>query len=466
MEASEFRRADINYESLFGNLYVLMNNAGKSVSEFITGTLGTNKKICVVCGKGNNGGDGLVAARELSKNNDVTVVPVEGKSRMSTLLARRAMRSYKGKIVGLEMLNDELKRSDVVVDALLGTGISGNPKYPYDLAIKEINASKKTVVSVDVPSGMGSEIAVVPQYTVTFSQKKDGMDERNSGKIVVADIGIPEQVFRFAGPGDMIYYPLPRADSHKGMNGTLAIIGGLDYYGSAVIAAEGATGIGIDLVRVFTSTQNYPIIGSYDPGYIVRIMSDNQEDFVDELMKNSAILVGSGNGMGDLAGKALQIALSLEPKPVVLDADAIKMMGSRSYSGRQNMVVTPNKNEFRILTNKDPTEENAERLASEKNMVVVLKGQTDIVTNGDRTILVDGGNPRMTMGGTGDMLAGIIGGLCSKGIAPFRASVMGCYILKRSSELAYSQYGLWYNINHLSSIIPVTMNNLVPTKKD
>ncbi|EQD56942.1 sugar kinase, partial [mine drainage metagenome] len=152
---------------------------------------------------------------------------------------------------------------DIVVDALLGTGISGNPRHPYDQAIRQINSCKKTIVSVDVPSGMGNEITIVPQYTVTFSEKKDGMDERNSGKIVVVDIGIPEQVFRFAGPGDLIYYPLPRADSHKGMNGTLAIIGGIEYYGSAVIAAEGASGTGIDLVRIFTSGQNYQIIGSY-----------------------------------------------------------------------------------------------------------------------------------------------------------------------------------------------------------
>ena len=466
MEASEFRRADINYESLFGDLYVLMNNAGRSVSDFIGETFGSNIKICVVCGKGNNGGDGLVAARELSKNNEVTVILVEGKSRMSSSIARKALRSYRGKVVGIDMIVPSLEDCDIVVDALLGTGISGSPKYPYDLAIKQINSCRKPVVSVDVPSGLGSDPAIAPTYTVTFTERKDEMTEANCGKIIVADIGIPDQVFRFAGPGDLIYYKMPRPDSHKGMNGTLAIIGGIEYYGSAVIAAEGASGTGVDLVRIFTSSQNYQIIGSYDPGYIVRMISSNQEDLAEEIGKNTAILAGSGNGMGILAGEILDTVLSLESIPLVLDADAVKMLGSRAFKGRQNMVITPNKNEFRIISKMDPTEENAKQLAAEKNMVVVLKGQVDVVTNGTRTILVEGGNPRMTMGGTGDLLAGIIGGLCSKGIAPFRAAVMGCYVLKQASDLAHSQYGLWYNINHLSSLVPVTMNSLIPTKKD
>ena len=204
MEASEFRRADINYESLFGDLYVLMNNAGASVSDFIGRTFGSNLKICVVCGKGNNGGDGLVAARELSKNNEVTVILVEGKSRMSSSIARKALRSYRGKVVGFDAIGPSLEDCDIVVDALLGTGISGSPKYPYDLAIKQINSCRKPVVSVDVPSGMGSDPAVAPSYTVTFTERKDGMTEANCGKIIVVDIGIPDQVFRFAGPGDLI----------------------------------------------------------------------------------------------------------------------------------------------------------------------------------------------------------------------------------------------------------------------
>ncbi|MEM0155747.1 MAG: NAD(P)H-hydrate dehydratase [Thermoplasmataceae archaeon] len=466
MEASEFRRADINYEHLYGDLFTLMKNAGTAVSQFVTRTYGTNRKILVVCGKGNNGGDGFVAATGLSQNNDVTAIAVEGKSATISKQARRAMRSFKGKIVSMANLDEVLRESDIVIDALLGTGIAGTPKYPYDVAIRKINSSGKVIVSVDVPSGIGSDLAVKPTYTVTFSQPKDGMNSKNSGKIEVADIGIPADVFRYAGPGDLIYYIFPKPDSHKGMNGTLAILGGLEFYGSAVIAAEGANGVGVDLVRIFTSSQNYQIIGSYDPGYIVRIIGEDQDDLVSQISKNTAILAGSGNGLSEMAGRVLELALELKHIPLVLDADAVKLLAKSSFTGRQNLVITPNKNEFRILTGKDPTEENAVKYAVDNNMVVVLKGKEDIVASPGRTIVVQGGNPRMTMGGTGDLLAGVIGGFCSKGVNPFRASVMGCYIMKQASEVAHSQYGLWYNINHLASIIPVTMNELFLSKKD
>lgn len=466
MESSEFRRADLNYEHFYGDLFVLMNNAGTAVSNFVSNKFGTKLKICVACGKGNNGGDGIIAAKNLSKDNDVTVILVEGKSKIVTDLAKRALKSYHGKLAGMDELEKNLKDTDLVIDALLGTGISGNPKYPYDTAIGLINSCGKKIVSVDVPSGLGSKSAVKPDYTVTFTETKEGLNETSSGKIIVSDIGIPEKVFKYAGPGDMIYYRFPKPDSHKGMNGTLAILGGIEFYGSAVIAAEGASGIGVDLVRIFTSPHNYPIIGSYDPGYIVRILGDSPEDLANEIMKNTAVLAGSGNGFSDLAGMVLDTALSLDSIPLVLDADAIKMLGTRLSSRRKNLVVTPNKNEFRILTGSEPTEENVQKFAKSREIVVVLKGPEDIVSSPEHTIVVDGGNPRMTMGGTGDLLAGIIGGLCSKGIDPFRASVMGCYVLKRASEMAYSQYGLWYSINHLSSLIPVTMNDLLTSKKD
>lgn len=466
MEASEFRRADINYAHIYGDLYTLMRNAGTAVSQFVARTYGTNRKISVLCGKGNNGGDGFVAAAGLSKNNHVTVVAVEGKSATTSKQAKRAMRSFKGRIAGMADLDEILRESDIIIDALLGTGISGTPKYPYDVAIRKINSSGKIVVSVDVPSGIGSDLAVIPAHTVTFSQLKDGMNEKNSGKIEVADIGIPDDIFRYAGQGDLIYYKFPKPDSHKGMNGTLAILGGLEFYGSAVIAAEGATGVGVDLVRIFTSPQNYQIIGSYDPGYIVRIIGDDQGDLADQISKNTAILAGSGNGLSDLAGRVLDTALELKHIPIVLDADAVKLLAKSSFTGRENMVITPNKNEFRILTGREPTEENAVKYATDNGLVVVLKGQEDIVASPGRTIIVQGGNPRMTMGGTGDLLAGIIGGFCSKGINSFRASVMGCYIMKRASEMAHSQYGLWYSVNHLASIVPVTMNELISSKKD
>ncbi|WP_075057525.1 hypothetical protein [Thermogymnomonas acidicola] len=197
-----------------------------------------------------------------------------------------------------------------------GVGAHGTPREPYASAIRKINTSGKAVVSIDVPSGLGSEIAVRPPHiTVTFTDVKEGMTGENSGKIVVRDIGIPRDAVYRAGPGDMLFYPI-RSRSHKGMNGTLSVFGGWSYYGSAVIAARAALAAGCDLVKVYTTRENAPLIASHSFEYMVSSIGDSVPE---EAFRSRCILLGPG--LGRDFDRRIVSQIIMRAQRIVLDAD-------------------------------------------------------------------------------------------------------------------------------------------------
>lgn len=458
MDYLEAKRDDQNYKYIYGDLYVLMQNAGKSVAEFISSTLGSGKRILFVSGTGNNAGDGFVAAEILRKSNDVRILLIKPKEELKTGDARKAFESYRGEIVSLESLEEESAKADIIVDGIFGIGIKGDPRPPYDGVIDLVNKSGKTVVSIDVPSGIGTKRSIMPQFTVTFTDEKEGMTPENSGKIHIADIGIPDSLKTMAGPGDLVYYSIPEPDSHKGMNGTLAIVGGWTFHGSAVIAALGAEKIGTDLVRVYTTGSNYGIISSYDPSIIVRKANLISSRLYEEIRGNRAVLIGPGLGISPEAANAVKRIVNSTENPMVIDADALKILKDfRHIMDGKNIVITPHREEFRILSGKEPTEENVMEFSSEHGITTLLKGKVDFITDGKRVMYSRGGNARMTMGGTGDLLAGILAGFISRGTDPFRAAAMATFVNKRSAELSFNRKSYWYGISDMIDEIPNVM---------
>ncbi len=454
MSFLDVKRADRNYWYFYGDLYRLMLNAGNEVAKATAEEFGNGKNILVICGRGNNGGDRLVAASSLSVLNSVAVHVIGGIENMKTPESRKAAKSYSGKVVEDSSLQSEIKKADIIIDAMLGSGITGKPREPYPQIVKSINGSRCRIVSVDVPTGMGWAVPVKPHVTVTFTDVKEGMTRKNSGKIMVRDIGIPEKVFNYNGPGNFVYLPIPEKDSHKGMNGTVGMVSGWTYYGSAVICAKGAVKSGADLVRVYTVPENVPVISSYGPDIIVKTAVKNN---LAELRKNDAIVIGPGLGKDQDTDEVVASIKGYKGQ-LIIDAEGLSILGNLKKGCPQaRFILTPHKGEFRNLTGEEPDPENVVKFAKSNNCTIILKGSTDTVTDGKRTRYTEGGNPRMTMGGTGDLLAGITASISTKIKDPFEAACLASFINKKAGDLAFKQKTYWYDIKDMTEMLPDAM---------
>ncbi len=448
----EVRVLDINSEHLGVPIDALMENAGEAVAETIMNELGTGKKIAVVCGVGNNAGDGFVAARNLMRHNDVTVLLANPPAEIRTDAAKRAFERVKH--VASSSVGVNFSRFDLVVDALLGTGTLKEVREPYRTLINRINESGATVVSIDVPSGLGTDIQVRADITVTFTGIKEGMSEENSGRIILQDIGIPADARRFIGPGEYIYYPVRSPDVHKGESGRLLIVGGGPFTGAPALAGLAAYRMGVDLVSIATPWMSYGPIASYSPNLIVHRLSDDALNLQDvprvmELLKSAdALLIGPGLGREEGTQEAVRQIVKECTVPMVIDADAITAVAADvSVLEGKRCVVTPHAREYSTLTGRDlPSDLDARQqavteAARELGVVLLVKGRIDVISNGSWTKLNRTGNAGMSVGGTGDVLAGEVGALLSKHVSPYNAARIAAYTNGAAGDLAFDRIG-------------------------
>ncbi|MGD0057599.1 MAG: NAD(P)H-hydrate dehydratase [Methanomassiliicoccales archaeon] len=448
----EVRVLDINSEYLGTPTEVLMENAGRSVAEFIEENYGKGNKIGIVCGTGNNGGDGFVAARYLKEKNKVQVLMAKPRQSIKTDLARKNFEKVAEISSPAEDAN--LQQFDVVVDGLLGTGIRGKVEEPYRTLIERLNSSGAKIVSIDIPSGLGSNLWVQPDYTVTFHDEKAGMNRKNSGNIVVKDIGIPPDAVKYVGPGEFVYYPIPGKDSHKGENGRVLIIGGGPYTGAPALAGLSAYRIGVDLVHIATPVMSYYPIACYSPNFIVhRLSGDNLLERDLDLLrmlsrKVDSVLIGPGAGDHPDTYLTIQRFVREFDKPIVIDADGIGAVSKDlSVLKGKTGVITPHAMEFKTLSgitlpeNYDARIEPVREFANKISMTILLKGRVDVVSDGERVKLNRTGNAAMSVGGTGDVLAGQVVGLISKGVDPYDAARISAFTNGFAGDLAYEQLG-------------------------
>jgi NAD(P)H-hydrate epimerase len=462
---AEVKVLDKNSEFFGVPTLQLMENAGKHVAEFVKTTVKhTKKNILILCGTGNNGGDGCVAARYLAADCTVSVYLVGPD--MKTEIASKnllKLKSYDVKIYSsLQDVDALLTSNDVLIDALLGTGLSGELKEPYATLVKKINATtKKLIVSVDVPTGLGTTNAVAPKYTVTFHDVKEGMNQKNSGTINVVDIGIPPEAITYVGPGELsVYYPRPLKKSHKGDNGVVLIIGGGPYIGAPALSGLAALRTGVDLVYIATPKRSWKSIAAFSPNFIVR---DLNADFLTKqdiptitelISKSTGVILGPGLGSASETEEAILPLVTLilqEKKPLVIDADAIKPVGENiEVIKNSTTVVTPHVGEFKKLTgitlsqDLDTRIKTVQEWAHKLGITIFLKGYIDVLSNGTTTKLNKVHNEAMTVGGTGDVLAGIIGALVSKGVKPFNAVRIAAFLNGDAGNEAFKKksYGL------------------------
>ena len=217
MTPLDSRVSDANAEALGVRVRDLMGNAGSAVADVLK-TRFPGKKLLFVCGSGNNGGDGFAAALRIGPENTTVALLCEP-SKIHTDESRFYYSLLECDIVPYS--KELIDECDVIVDCALGTGMSGRVREPYRSFIEDADSSRKPVLSVDVPSGLGTDLSISPTCTVTFMDSKTGMTPENSGEIIIADIGIPYEAYHEVGPGDMLRYPVPGKSSHKGQNGRL-----------------------------------------------------------------------------------------------------------------------------------------------------------------------------------------------------------------------------------------------------
>lgn len=440
---------DMNCIAAGISIETLMANAGQALADELVKRF-SGKKILFVCGNGNNGGDGFAAANRMCDEN-VTVMMLGTDRSIHSDAARCEFDVLRCNVIPFSA--KQLKHYDVLVDCGLGTRISGKLKEPYLSYVEAVRGFKGTVVSADIPSGLGTDTAIVPEITVTFHDVKTGMDNANSGMILIKSIGVPKEVEMFTGPGDMLRYPIPKRESHKGCNGAVLIIGGGPYIGAPALSALAAMRVGTDLVRIAVPASVCDSVASFSPVFIMDRLTGSVvgpghvQTLLDLSKLCNAVLIGPGLGLDELTVTAVNEFVRKCDIPMVIDADGLNSLG-RNFRNEKDVpiIMTPHSREFLRLggtIGNDAVEHVVEK-AAESKTIILLKGAIDIISDGKKTKLNSTGTPGMTSAGTGDVLSGIVAGLLAKGMDPFDAACLGAYISGLAGEYAFEErsYGL------------------------
>lgn len=467
--------AELNSEYLGVTNFQLMEAVGaKAASEIIARMPKgkPNPKVHVFSGPGKNGGDGFSIARHLtSMGLRVKVTLVSRTAEVNDYAARQQLTAIlqMKESVEFEAAHDssQLKaiEAELIVDSLLGTGVKGPLREPLLGAVRALNKSRGFKVAVDIPSGLDTDTgephgdAVKADLTICLHKTKKGLLEAKQyvGTLVVLPIGIPLEAELFTGPGDFKVLWKPRPDeSRKGDFGRLLVIGGSENFtGAPAFAALAATKIGTDLVYVAAPQKTAEIITSYSPDLIsIKLPGEHLSPrALPELSRwtsnMDAIVLGPGIGIhdetADSVWKLISEAESLK-KPLVLDADALKVFGRRRRKLRTPCIITPHAGEFAAVAQRklsseiELNKEAAAQLAKELGSTVVLKGHVDIIANADgRVRLNRTGNPYMTVGGTGDILSGLAGGLLAQHVEPFRAGCAAVFLNGLAGDIMISE---------------------------
>lgn len=422
---------------------LLMENAGRGIAEEIRKRF-KKGKIVIIAGKGNNAGDSFVAARHL-KNFDIEIYLI---GNMKSEIARKNLEILRNCGIKIDYFDNIGKiKADIVIDALLGTGFRGKLKRNYEKAIDLINSSEAFKISVDIPSGLNADNGnfnkcVKSDLTITFHKMKRGLSKAKdvSGEIVVKDIGIPHEIEKLTGPGDVKVCLRRKEDSHKGDNGKILVIGGSPYIGAPVMTSMASLKSGSDLVTLLVPESIYEIAGSFSPELIVKklhgeeISRRNLKEIIPLIDKSDVVIFGMGTeNKRDVAEK-----IADKCKKLVVDAGGL----SKNLKG-DNIIITPHKGEFEKIFKKEANEENVRKISERRGITILLKGRTDFIVSGDKIKYNRTGNAGMTVGGTGDILAGIVGSFFAKNDA-FKSACAGSFINGLSGDLCFKEKSYYF----------------------
>lgn len=476
---------------------LLMENAGGNLVREICDRKSPENEVLIFAGKGNNGGDGSVAARHLINRGFIVRHVLLGRpGNITTNSAEENwyILSQMEEDIDLRIIRDSSEidkldiEADIVVDAMLGTGIRGGLREPVASAVDLFNELDAYKIAVDVPTGVDPESGEVLDdstrcdLTVTFHEIKPGLEKAEdeyTGEVVSADIGIPISAERKAGPGDVEMAIHPRKiGSHKGQNGRLLIVGGSSQYvGAPALAGLAALKSGIDLVTIALPSEKANIVNSFSPDLITYELPGKELEpkalsgVENVLEESTGVIIGPGLGLESSTREAVVELMNILVEkwgdmPVLLDADGLKILSEEpQLLSEAQCVLTPHAGEFELLTGSSLPEDEEERIervseaSKELNSSILLKSHTDICADSDgEVILNDTGNPGMTVGGTGDVLSGIVGTFLSQGSDPLRSAAAGSFICGLAGDFCREELGYEFTASDVKDRIPIAIS--------
>ncbi|MFC6872020.1 NAD(P)H-hydrate dehydratase [Halobellus marinus] len=447
---------DRNAEALGVPRKQLMESSGNAVAGEVRRLADPGATVAIVAGRGNNGGDALVAARFLDEY-DVSVHLLGRPETVTTDIARENWEALQAAEYDTRAVTDstalDLDDPDVVVDAMLGTGVTGALRDPAATAARAMNDRDATVLSVDVPSGIDADtgdapgVAVEADHVVTFHDEKPGLAELDT-TVTVADIGIPAAAEQFTGPGDLLTLDRP-AESHKGDFGEVLVVGGGPYTGAPALAAQAALRAGADLVRVACPDSVAREIQGFSENLILRpydgerLTSAQVPEVASLAAEHDVLVLGPGLGNHEETLAAVGDLLEAYDGTAVVDADALSVVPN--VETEATLICTPHRGEFRRMGGEadDDWRRRADSVAgfaADLGDVLLVKGPYDVISDGETTRVNRTGNPGMTVGGTGDVLAGATGALACV-LSPLQAAAVGAYANGRAGDAAVEDAG-------------------------
>jgi NAD(P)H-hydrate epimerase len=460
-QADQLRRLDklaLAESNLDG--FTLMERAGRAAWKCLRSNWPAAVRLRVVCGGGNNGGDGyILAGLAMGSGMDVGVLYVGDPDKL-TGDARRAYLQYTARTGARcgEFSVGEVYAADVVADALLGTGITREVSGAYLQAINNINRSGRPVLALDIPSGLHADtgavlgVSICADVTISFVGLKPGLftgQGRNyCGRIEFSDLDIPDTVYsRVAPVAVRLDYAtqsrmLRRRDrsAHKGHYGHVLVIGGdYGYAGAALMAAQAAARVGAGLVSLATRPDHVLAMAAAVPEIMARGI-DRPAELHPLLEKATVVAVGPGLGRSEWSSRLL--AHALESKlPIIADADALYFIAKEPFDSKR-WVLTPHPGEAAMLLGTTTADITADRLANANRIqeryggVCVLKGSGTLVADGAMLHLCSDGNPGMASGGMGDVLTGTIAALAAQGLGLADAAKVGVCLHGAAADAA------------------------------
>lgn len=488
VSAADMREIDRITSERFGvPSLVLMENAGTAVAEFVLSQYPAAQRVGIVCGKGNNGGDGLVVARRLREaGREVLLLlladPAELRGDAAAMFEKLPVKPL---VVRSEsdLTGEQVRavlRADVLIDAVLGTGFRPPVQELYAAAIRAMNASSAPIVAVDIPSGAnsdatqaGDQIRARADAVVTLTAPKLAhiFGELTSGPVVVSPIGSPPEALvsslglNITTPQDVVPLigPRPR-DSNKGNFGHVLVVGGsLGKAGAAAMAGMSALRSGAGLSTVATASSVLPTVAGFHPELMTEPLHETDAGTIslraleygrfDQLMLGKTVLaIGPGISRNAETSEFARSVVSNYQLPTVIDADGLNAFEGhgRQLTGRDRaLVITPHPGEMARLTGLSTADVQKDRLkvartfSREHELIVVLKGHHTLIAHPDGTVWVNmTGNPGMATGGTGDILTGMVAGLIAQHPKDiFAAVVAAVYLHGVAGDVARESVG-------------------------
>ena len=467
---------------------LLMENAGRSIFDYIRSIDQNFSKVIILCGLGNNGGDGFVLARQLYNKGipfELFIIgdgeKIKGDAQLNLNILKKLDIDIntiedKYKIRSLEQIID---KNDLIIDAILGIGIKGPVRELAKEVIEVINSLHNLVISVDLPSGVDSDtatignIAVEADATIALGLPKFGNilfpGANFNGNLVVGDVGISAKIADAIKSETYIitekliknYIPKRMADSHKGTYGKASVIAGSrGLSGAAILTCLAALNAGVGVIELFIPESIDLIISTKVVEIITRPLKESQNGIMDlssisgileGIEKSDVVAIGPGCGNSNELFELVKRVINAYEKPVVIDADGLNALSKNIEilkESKSEIVLTPHLGEMSRLI-KRPIEEIkkdkiniVKEFSKEYNVILVLKGARTVIglPNGKIYINVNG-NSGMSTAGSGDILTGIIASLIAQGLDPKKAALLGVFIHGYSGDLVANEKG-------------------------